>query len=70
MKEEGLKAIGVKSFKPKTTDSKGTLTSPNLLTYIKLEECAATKIIIGDITYIPMQKLFQDNLHSYQSSLH
>jgi putative transposase len=55
MKEEGLKAIGVKSFKPQTTDSKGTLASPNLLKDIKLEECAATKIIIGDITYIPMQ---------------
>jgi putative transposase len=55
MKEEGLKAIGVKSFKPKTTDSKGTIASPNLLKDIKLEECAATKIIIGDITYIPMQ---------------
>jgi putative transposase len=55
MKEEGLKAIGTKSFKPQTTDSKGTLASPNLLKDIKLEECAATKIIIGDITYIPMQ---------------
>jgi putative transposase len=55
MKEEGLKAIGVKSFKPRTTDSKGTVASPNLLKDIKLEECAATKIIIGDITYIPMQ---------------
>jgi putative transposase len=55
MKEEGLKAIGVKSFKPQTTDSKGVLASPNLLKDIKLEECSATKIIIGDITYIPMQ---------------
>ncbi len=55
MKEEGLKAIGPKSFKPKTTDSKGTLASPNLLKGIPLEECAATKIIIGDITYIPLQ---------------
>jgi putative transposase len=55
MKEEGLKAIGTKKFKPQTTDSKGTLASPNLLKDIKLEECAATKIIIGDITYIPLQ---------------
>ena len=55
MKEEGLKAIGPKSFKPKTTDSKGTLASPNLLKDIPLEECAWAKIIIGDITYIPLQ---------------
>lgn len=55
MKEEGLKAIGPKKFVPKTTDSKGTLASPNLLKDIPLEECAPTKIIIGDITYIPLQ---------------
>ena len=55
MKEEGLRAIGPKSFKPKTTDARGTLASPNLLKDIPLEECAWTKIIIGDITYIPLQ---------------
>ncbi len=55
MKEEGLKAIGHKKFIPKTTDSKGIIASPNLLKDIKIEECAATKIIIGDITYIPLQ---------------
>lgn len=55
MKEEGLKAIGPKKFVPQTTDSKGTLASPNLSKDIKLEECAPTKIIIGDITYIPLQ---------------
>lgn len=55
MKEEGLRAIGPKSFKPKTTDSKGTLASPNLLKDNPLEECAPTKVIIGDITYIPLQ---------------
>jgi transposase InsO family protein len=55
MKEEGLKAIGPKRFKPKTTDSKGTLASPNLLKDIKIGECAPAKIIIGDITYIPLQ---------------
>jgi putative transposase len=50
MKEEGLKAIGPKKFVPQTTDSKGTIASPNLLKDIKLEECAPTKIIIGDST--------------------
>jgi putative transposase len=31
MREQGLKAIQPKSFKPRTTDSKGTIASPNLL---------------------------------------
>lgn len=52
MREENLKAIQPRSFKPKTTDSKGTQPAPNLLAGIKLEECAPQKIIIGDITYI------------------
>lgn len=55
MKEGGLQAIQPKSFKPKTTDSSGTVAAPNLLAQIKLEECAATKIIIGDITYIRLR---------------
>ena len=55
MKEEGLKAIQPKAFKPKTTDSKGTTAAPNLLTNIELTECAAAKIIIGDITYIRLR---------------
>jgi transposase InsO family protein len=55
MTEENLKAIQNKSFKPKTTDSKGTTAAPNLLAEIKLEECAAAKIIIGDITYIRLR---------------
>jgi transposase InsO family protein len=55
MTEEGLKAIQAKAFKPKTTDSKGTTPAPNLLVQIKLEECAAGKIIIGDITYIRLR---------------
>jgi putative transposase len=55
MKEQGLKAIQPKSFKPKTTDSKGTLASPNLLAQIKLEQCAIGKIIVGDITYVPLR---------------
>jgi putative transposase len=55
MKEQGLRAIQPKTFVPKTTNSKGVKASPNLLKDIKLEECAAAKIIIGDITYIPLQ---------------
>lgn len=55
MKEEGLKAIQPKSFKPRTTDSKAVKASPNLLAEIKFEECAATKVIIGEITYLPLK---------------
>ncbi len=55
MKEENLKAIHARAFKPKTTDSKGTNAAPNLLAEIKLEECTTAKIIIGDITYIRLR---------------
>ena len=55
MKEQNLEAIVAKKYKPRTTDSSGTRASPNLLKDISLEECARGKIIIGDITYIPLQ---------------
>lgn len=55
MGEEGLKAIQPKSFQPKTTDSRGTKASPNRLANSKSEEYAAERIIIGDITYLPMK---------------
>jgi transposase InsO family protein len=55
MSEQQLKAIQPKSFKPKTTDSKGTLASPNLLAAVKIEECASGKVIVGDITYVPLR---------------
>ncbi len=55
MKEENLKAIGNKSFKPKTTDSRGIAAAPNLLAEVNLQECAGAKIIIGDITYIRLR---------------
>ena len=55
MREQNLKAIQAKAFKPKTTNSKGTTAATNLLAEIKLEECAPAKIIIGDITYIRLR---------------
>jgi putative transposase len=55
MQEQGLKSIQPKSFKPKTTDSKGTKAALNLLAGIKVEECAIGKIIVGDITYVPLR---------------
>lgn len=54
MREENLRAIQPKKFVPRTTDSSGTLASPNLLKELKIVECAAGKIIIGDITYLPL----------------
>jgi putative transposase len=55
MREENLKAIQSKAFKPKTTDSIGTIATPNLLAEINIQECAPAKIIIGDITYIRLR---------------
>ncbi len=55
MKEENLKAIQARAFKPRTTDSKGITAAPNLLAEIKSEECAPAKIVIGDITYIRLR---------------
>jgi putative transposase len=55
MKEQHLLAIQPRSFKPRTTDSKATKAAPNLLAEIKLSECAAGKIIIGDITHVPLR---------------
>jgi putative transposase len=55
MSQQNLKAIQPKSFKPRTTDSKGTLAAPNLLAQINTEECGMGKIIVGDITYVPLR---------------
>lgn len=55
MTEEKLKAIQPRSFKPKTTDSKGTTAAPNLLAEINIREVTAGKIIVGDITYIRLR---------------
>lgn len=54
MKEENLKAIEPRKFVPKTTDSRGTAASANLLKELSIAECAWGKIIIGDITYLPL----------------
>ena len=52
MREEGLQAVQAKRFKPRTTDSAGTLASPNLFKKIEIEKCGAGEVIVGDITYI------------------
>jgi putative transposase len=55
MREENLKAIQAKAFKPKMTDSQGTTAAPNLPAKVNDQENAAGKIIIGDITYIRLR---------------
>jgi len=55
MQAHNLKAIQPRSFKPRTTDSRGVKAAPNLLAGVQTEECAAGKIIIGDITYLPLR---------------
>jgi len=55
MQEEGLKAIQPKSFTPRTTDSRGVAPAPNLLAQVKTQEYAAGKLIVGDITYLPLR---------------
>jgi len=55
MKQEGLRAIAPKSFKPNTTDSKHNLgISENLLKNSLNEPQAAGEVLIGDITYLPL----------------
>jgi transposase InsO family protein len=55
MKEQQLKAIQPKSFKPRTTNSKGVKAAPNILAMVNPAECAVGKVIVGDITYIPLR---------------
>ena len=56
MREQGLKAIQPKQFVPKTTNSRHTLGySENLLLGMKLPPESPNKVIVGDITYLPLQ---------------
>jgi transposase InsO family protein len=55
MKEQGLKAVQPKSFTPRTTASRGVAPAPNLLAEVKIEEFAAGKLIVGDITYVRLR---------------
>ena len=55
VKEQQLKAIQPGSFTARTTDSRGVKAAPNLLAEVKISECAAGKIIVGDITYLRLR---------------
>ncbi len=56
MREQQLKAIQPKSFVPRTTDSRhGGRISPNLLKEMGGEIVDKEQVIVGDITYLPLQ---------------
>ncbi len=56
MREKGLKAIQPRSFVPRTTNSRHSLGySPNLLLEMKLPPAGPLEMIVGDITYLPLQ---------------
>ncbi len=55
MREEGLVALAPKSFKPRTTDSRGTKASPNLLKEAENTASGAGEVLVGDITYLPLK---------------
>lgn len=56
MREQGLKAIQPRSFVPRTTDSRHTLGyAENLLLGMKLPPEEPNEVVVGDITYLPLQ---------------
>ena len=56
MKEEGLHALRGKSFVPQTTDSRHSRRmSPNLLRDRQMPPTKPNEVIVGDITYLPLQ---------------
>ena len=55
MKEEGLRALKLPSFRPRTTPSKGVQAAPNLLAAGQVAAAGLGQIVIGDITYLPLR---------------
>lgn len=56
MRSAGLKAIQPRSFVPRTTNSRHSLGySPNLLLEMRLPPDGPLKVIVGDITFVPLQ---------------
>ena len=56
MREQGLRAIQPKQFVPRTTNSRHRLGySENLLLGMKLPPENPNEVIVGDITYLPLQ---------------
>ncbi len=56
MREQGLTAIQPRSFVPRTTESRHKLGySPNLLLGMTLPPEKPNEVVVGDITYLPVQ---------------
>jgi putative transposase len=56
MREKELRAIQPRSFVPRTTNSRHSLGySPNLLLEMKLPPSEPLSVIVGDITFLPLQ---------------
>jgi transposase InsO family protein len=56
MREQGLRAIQPRRFVPRTTDSRhGQRMSPNLLLEREIIVDRLRQVIVGDITYLPLQ---------------
>jgi putative transposase len=56
MREQVLKAIQPRSFVPKTTDSRHAMGyAENLLSGMQLPPSSPNEVIVGDITYLPLQ---------------
>lgn len=56
MREQGLRAIQPKRFVPRTTDSSHNLSyCENLLIGVKLPPERPNEVIVGDITYLPLE---------------
>jgi putative transposase len=56
MREQGLRAIQPRRFVPRTTDSRhGQRMSPNLLVEREIIVGRPRQVIVGDITYLPLQ---------------
>jgi hypothetical protein len=56
MKEGELKAIQPRSFVPRTTDSRHKLGyAENLLLKMELPPRKPNEVVVGDITYLPLQ---------------
>lgn len=54
MREEGLAAKQPRRFRPRTTDSRGTKPSPNLLKEAENTMFGPGEVLVGDITYLAM----------------
>jgi hypothetical protein len=67
MRGRGLQAIAPRRFRPQTTDSRHTVApSPNLLLNEENAPRNAREVIVGDITYLPLQSGKWSYLASWQ----